>query len=274
MLPNDGNGGAARSAGRHVSLLRESFAGINARFHLAGIYTLVDLLVVITATVLGEDPEWVGLLMLTWVASLGIVFGIFGVVYHAAAGRQGKPVFVHYATFLFLPLAWLHLRLVLVVYAPALLGLWACYGVASPGANLEEWLANFSFWIQPFTMLAILILSLYSMPLCIHDRQQGRRGTPIRDGLRVYRESRAENRRLVALVLVIAALRTFAHFLHGPSSTDLVPSIPEGLLLFASSYLSLVVFFGATRVVLARRPPLPPGASLAGGSSIAGPGAS
>ncbi len=31
-----------------------------------------------------------------------------------------------------------------------------------------------------------------------------------------------------------------------------MPDIPEGIILLATSYLSLVAFFGATRVVLSR----------------------
>ena len=38
-----------------VNLVRDSFSGINARFHLAGAYTVVELLLRITIAALGED---------------------------------------------------------------------------------------------------------------------------------------------------------------------------------------------------------------------------
>ncbi len=274
MPSSDGSGGAARPGDRSVNLLRDSFAGINERFHLVGFYTLVVVLLRITVTVLGQDVEWFGLLMLSWVVAWGLVFGILGATYHAAAGRRDAPPFARTAMFLFLPLVWLQLRLELLAYTPIVLGMWGFHGIAAPAQGLQEWMETARFWIDPIATLVILVLSLYAMPLCIYDREQGLRGAPIRQGLKMYRESRAESRRLLLPVVAIAVLGGISQVLHGPTTTNLVPDIPEGLLLFASSYLSLVVFFGATRVVLARRPPLPPGASLAGSSPIAGPGAS
>jgi hypothetical protein len=254
-----------------VNLLRDSFGGINERFHLAGFYTLVVLLLRITVTVLGQDAEWFGLLMLSWVVAWGLVFGILGMAYYAAAGRREPPPFARCAMFLFLPLVWLQLRLELLAYTPAVLGLWGFHSLAAPAQPLKEWMETARFWIDPIATLVILVLSLYAMPLCIYDREQGERGAPIRQGLKIYRESRAESRRLLLLVVAIAALGGISQFLHGPTTTDLVPGIPEGLLLFASSYLSLVLFFGATRVVLARRPRQQPGAAISGGPPLAGP---
>ncbi|HET6277546.1 MAG TPA: hypothetical protein VFG08_02065 [Candidatus Polarisedimenticolia bacterium] len=254
-----------------MNLLRDSFAGINERFHLVGFYTLIVLLLRITVTVLGRDAEWFGLLMLSWVVAWGMVFGILGVAYHAAAGRRPAPSFARCATFLFLPLVWLQLRLELLAYSPAVLGLWGVHSLAAPAQPLQEWMETARYWIDPLATLVILALSLYAMPLCIYDREQGGRGAPIRQGLRMYRESRIESRRLLLLVVAIAVLGGVGQVLHGPTTTDLVPGIPEGLLLFASSYLSLVVFFGATRVVLARRARAQPGTAPAGAPPAAGP---
>jgi len=271
MHPNDANRGAPRADDRSSNLLRESFGGINERFHLVGFYTLVLLLLRITVTVLGKEAEWFGLLMLSWVVAWGVVFGILGVAYHAAAGRREPPPFARCAVFLFLPLVWLQLRLEILAYTPAVVGMWGVHTLAAPTQPLEEWMETARFWIDPLATLVILILSLYAMPLCIYDREKGARGAPIRQGLRMYRESRTESRRLLLLIVAIAALGGLGQLLHGPTTTDLVPGIPEGLLLFASSYLSLVVFFGATRVVLANRTPSRPGTALSGGPPVPGP---
>jgi hypothetical protein len=270
MPPGDGDAGATPPGITAAGLLRDSFAGINERFHLVGIYTLVVLLLRITVTVLGQDAEWFGLLMLAWVAAWGAVFGILGIAYHHAAGRRAPPSFARCALFLFVPLVWLQLRLELLAYAPALVGAWGVHGVAFPARPLQEWMATARYWIDPLATLVILLLSLYATPLCIYDREQGARGAPIRQGLRMYRESRAESRRLVPLIVAIAALGGIGQILHGPSTTDLVPGIGEGLLLFVSSYFSLVAFFGATRVVLARRPPGRPDERMSGAPPVPG----
>jgi hypothetical protein len=272
MHPDSGERSASGPGDGGISLLRDSFAGINERFHLAGFYTLIVLLLRITVTVLGRDAEWFGLLMLTWVVAWGVVFGILGVTYHAAAGRQPAPSFARCAMFLFLPLVWLQLRLELLAYSPAVLGLWGVHSLAAPAQPLQEWMETARYWIDPLATLVILTLSLYAMPLCIYDRERGERGAPIRQGLRMYRESRAESRRLLPLVVAITVLGGIGQILHGPTTADLVPGIPEGLLLFATSYLTLVVFFGAARVVLARRPRSRPGTGLAGLPPAAGPG--
>lgn len=271
MHQSDGDRDAARIDGRGVNLLRDSFAGINERFHLAGFYTLIVLLLRITVTVLGQDAEWVGLLMLSWVVAWGLVFGILGVIYYAAAGRTEVPPFPRLAMMLFLPLVWLQFRLELLAYTPAVLGLWGFHSLAAPAQPLQEWMETARFWIDPLATLVLLVLSLYATPLCIYNRDKGERGAPIRQGLKMYGESRAESRRLFLLIVVIAALGGIAQLLHGPTRTDLVPGIPEGLLLFVSSYLSLVVFFGATRVVLARRPHPQPGSPISGGPPVTGP---
>lgn len=239
-----------------MSLIRDSFAGINARFHLAGAYTLVVLLMSITLTVLSEEPEWFGLIMLTTMFASGIFFGILGITYHAAAGREGDPSFPRYAMTLFLPLVWLQIRLVFLTYSPIFVVLWGFHAATASQVPLEEWMATSRFWIEPFASLGILVLSLYSTPLCIYHREKEIRGAPIRQGLTFYRGSPHESWNLLALLGSIAVLGGTAHYMHGPVSKDLVPSIPEGLLLFAISYLSLVAFFGATRVVMGRTEPV------------------
>lgn len=255
-----------------TSIIRDSFAGINARFHLAGAYTLIDLLLRILLTVLQEDPErFGGLIMLAMVLAVGAVFGILGATYHAAAGRPGTPSLVRYVGLLFIPLVWLQIKLEILTYAPTMIGLWSLHGIAAPEASQQEWLANATYWVAPFAGLAVLILSLYSRPLCIYHREQRVKGMPIRDGLKQFRLHPYESRRLLILVLLIGVLRGAVHYMHGPETGDLVPDIPEGLVLFATSYLNLVVFFGATRVVLAGRPQASPAAGEALGPRLPGP---
>jgi len=236
-----------------VSLLRDSAAGINARFHLVGLYTLVDLLISITLSLAGDDPAWGGPVVTVFLLAWGATFGILGLVYHAAAGREGRPSFTRYAVGLFLPLFWLQVKLFMLTYGPAVLAAWSYHRIDAPADQpLETWMPLALHRIEPIAGLAVLILALYGTPLSILYRERRQRGAPIRDGLRLLRARPAESVRLLGPVLLIALLAAVVHYRHGPERIDPVPDVGEGIVLLVTSYLYLVVFFGATRVVLGR----------------------
>jgi hypothetical protein len=228
--------------------MRVSFAGINARFHLVGAYTLASLLMAMVVSYVGDDPNKAGLGIAAGILCAGVIFGIQGVAYHYAAGREGPPSFAHYAAILFLPLIWLQFKLVLLTNVPAIFGSFAWFRLTNPEAPLEEWRSTTVFAIVPVVRLAFLILALHGTPICIRLRLHGERGAPIRQGLQVLRSRWHEGRWLVWLVLATAVLEGAAHYARGPDAEDLVPSIPEGLMLLLTSYLILVTFFGAARM--------------------------
>ena len=90
-----------------MTLLRESFSAVNARFHLVGIYTLVALLVRFAEHWTGDDPSGVPLMlgaMLLLVAADG---GIFGLLFQAAMGPKEPLSFLQWTAGLFLPVFWL-----------------------------------------------------------------------------------------------------------------------------------------------------------------------
>src|SRR6266852_4753419 len=85
-----------------VTLLRESFSAVNARFHLVGIYTLVALLVRFAEHWTGDDPSGLPLMlgaMLLYVAADG---GVFGVLFQAAMGPKEPLSFLQWTAGLFL----------------------------------------------------------------------------------------------------------------------------------------------------------------------------
>jgi hypothetical protein len=236
-----------------VSLLRDSFAGVNARFHLVGLYTLIEVLLPIVVSLAGDDPSWSGAILAVFVLSWGVEFGILGLLYHAAAGHHGRPSFARYATHLFLPLFWLRIKLALLVYGPVFLAAWAYHGVAGPAdVPFDEWLLRPFFYLEPLAGLAVLVLALYSTPICILQRERGRRGAPIRQGLQLLRACPNESLKLLGLIALIIVLAGIVHLLHGPEMRDPVPDIPGGLVMLVTSYLNLVALFAATRVVLGR----------------------
>lgn len=235
--------------------MRDAFAGINARFHLVGCYTLIDLLLRILLAQAGDDPEWGSFLFFGFVLAWGGAFGILGLIYHAASGRSGRPSFVHYAALLFLPLLWLQIKLGALVYTPLLLGTLAWHQVAAPATKVEDWLPMAVYWIGPLADTAVLLLTLYSTPIAILLRERGARGAPIRDGVRLFFERRAESLRLLALVAPIAALGAAVHYAQGPDVKDPVPTLPEAGALLVTSYLTLVALFAACRVVALRAGP-------------------
>lgn len=249
MRPPNRNAGPPAPTTRVPNLMGDSFSGINARFHLVGAYTLASLLMAMVVTYVGEDPNKAGLGVAAGILCAGMMFGVQGVIYHYATGREGAPSFAHYAVTLFLPLIWLQVKLVFLTNFPAIFGSFAWFRLTNPDATIEEWRSTTVFTIAPAVRLAFLILALYATPICIGLRLRGERGAPIRQGLQSLRSRWYEGRRLLWLVLVTAVLEGVAHYARGPDAEDLVPSIPEGLMLLLTSYLILVTLFGAARLV-------------------------
>ena len=73
---------------------------------------------------------------------------------------------------------------------------------------------------------------------------------------------------MLLLLAAIAGLGGALQYAMGPEGSRAAPDVPEALILFANSYLALVAFFGATRLVLNRFPSrfrreLPPDADTA-----------
>lgn len=248
-------------------LLRDSFAGINGRFHLVGGYALLGLLLKISETMDLDAPELAGLVLAVMVVFYGTVCGICGLVYHAAARRPEPPSFGLYASALFLPLFWLTFKIAIIV-----LGLSGCaaaiYHLASgSGASIEETAKALSFWGEPIIGLATRLLWLYSIPICIQARLRGEWRPHIHAGLRVVRACPSESRRLVLLLAAVAALDAALLFTRDPAAPLRGPEVIDVLVLLVQYDLELVALYGATRVVLERVAGdgrLEPGAPAAG----------
>jgi hypothetical protein len=252
---------AAASTGG-ARLLRDSFAGLNARFHLVGIYTLLGLLLKITETLDLRAPELAGLALAVMFVFHGAVCGIRGLVYHAAAGRGEPPSFGLYATILFLPLFWLTLKIVVIVLGAAGAGAAIYHAASGSPLSIEATVQAMSRWGEPITGFVTRLLWLYSIPICIEARLAGRWRTSIRDGLRPLRAFPSETRRLVTLLAVIAALDAGLLFARPPApppaGPDVAgpgaagPDVAGVLVLLAQYYLELAALFGATRVLALR----------------------
>lgn len=236
-----------------MPILRESFAGINARFHLVGIYTLVDILVrILVSQATAHPDEWGAFIVPGLLLALGVTFGIVGVVVHAAAGKGERPSFLQVAGFLFLPLLWLQTKISLIAYGPAFAALLGWHSLFAAAVPLETWVKMPAFHTEPIVETLSLLLFVYATPYAVRQRATGRRGAPIREGLALLFGRGAGGARLLVILLPAIGLSVTAHYLRGPEVTDQVPGVPEGLALLVISYLTLVAVFGAARL-LARR---------------------
>jgi hypothetical protein len=233
-----------------VTQLRESFRGINARFHLVGFYTLAALLLRIAESV-GDDPTWVPALAAAFLLFHGGVCGVLGLVYQAAAGRSDPLSFARYSTGLFFPFLWLSIKISLMVYGLAAAAAGAYHVLSGAATPIDRSLATVIYWAGPLIGLGMQALALFSMPLCILAREKRVRVAPIREGGRLFR-STPESRWLLLLLVAIAGLGGALQYTLGPERIRAAPDVPEALVLFVNSYLALVAFFGATRLVLAR----------------------
>lgn len=230
--------------------LRESISGVNARFHLVGLYTLVELFQRFVTHWSGDDPEGLPLILTAFLVFFTASCGILGLVYESAAGRAGHHNAVGWAIGLFLPLAWLNIKLQLILFGVTALAASVLQLAGGAGAPFEKSLEQVIYWAGPFLGFGTQVLALYAGPLCVLSRTRGEWRPNIREGLRLFRVRPVESRWLILVLLVMMAIEGALHFAQGPDGLKAPPGVMEGLVLFAGSYLALVVFFGATRVVL------------------------
>lgn len=256
-----------------MTLVRDALAGIGRRFHLVGIYTLLDLLLLMTQALAAKDEDWAGLLVLLLISSWGVQFAIFGLVYHAAVddARAPRPSPVRLGLVLFPTLLWLQFRLVFLVYAPMVLGAWGWHLWRTPELTTEAWMKSAQYGLAPVFATTILLLLLVATPVAIWLREHGRRGAPLRDGLRIFRHRWSAGLLLFAILAPAIAVNSTMHYLAGPDDPDLVPRIPECLAMILTNYLTFVALFAASRVVAwtARTPaaeprPMDPAATAPG----------
>ncbi len=233
-----------------MRLLRESFSGVNARFHLVGFYALATLFLRIAES-FSDDPTWVPAIAAVFLLFHGGVCGILGLVYQAAAGRSEPLSFARYSTSLFFPFLWLSLKISLIIYGLTGAAAGAYHFLSGTQAPIERSLSTVIFWTGPLIGFGMQALALFSMPLCILSRERREPAAPIRAGARMFQSS-PEARWLLLLLVAIACLGGALQYAAGPGGSKAAPDVPEALILFANSYLALVAFFGATRLVLLR----------------------
>jgi len=258
-----------------LSLLRDSFAGINGRFHLVGLGTVVNLLLLIGFSAANRAEELAPLVFALLFVALGVSFAIQGLTYHAAIDPPGRqpPSPVRLGLLLFPTLLWLQARLFLCYVGPYLLAIggYAAVTHALPG---EAWSKQADLWIRCLVQVVVPILSTAATPLAIRLREHGQRGRPIRDGLRFFA---AHRREAVLILLVIgpaAVLGAAVELMLGPeAATDPVPRIPEAFAMFLGSYLELVALFAASRVMALAFVAKAGDADRAANPSAAGPAA-
>jgi hypothetical protein len=243
------SGPAQRSA--TLSLLAQSFAGINVRFHLVGIYTLLDLLVRIVAAQVDDSAEWAFLFVFVSVIALACTFGILGVVFAAAAGRSsGAPRFLEGAAVLFLPLFWLQIKISLLVWIPVALGTVGWHALFAADQPIETWAKAIVWWIAPAVDGATLLLTVYCTPVAIRSRERNSWGRPIRDGLALFRTRSREALAILVLVLLTAGVGAAMHYVEEPGKEPPVPGVAQGLALLLTSWMTLAALYGASLIVL------------------------
>jgi hypothetical protein len=252
-----------------VTLLRESFSAVNARFHLVGFYALVALLVRFAQHWTGDDPSGLPLMLGALLLYIAADSGVFGLLFQAAMGSRQPLSFLRWAVALFLPILWLLFKIGLL--QAWLIALVATLYQVSSGRTLGGSLEAVLYWGRPFFDLVTQVLALYSMPLCILSRVRREWRPHIRQGFGLFRACPSESRRLLLLVGAVTALESALHFAMGSGDEKAPPGYPEGLVTLASAYLSLIAFFGATRVVLARFATGSPEAVPGAGAAAPGP---
>ena len=254
-----------------MTLLRESFSAVSVRFHLVGLFTLSSLLIRFAAHWMGSDPDWFLLVVAAVALRAACAGGVFGLLFQSAIGGRESASFVHWATRLVLPVFWVWLKIFLVVIGPVGFAE-NVYWVVSGSPTFPDMLVRIDFWSEPFLELVALILSLYSFPLCVLWSARGEQGPHLRAGWKVLRDRPAESRPLLLLLVAVAAVEACQQWILGEEGYKTVPGYSEGLLEIVVSYLVLIVFFGATRVVLDRIAAGPREAPA--GAGKAAPGAS
>jgi hypothetical protein len=235
-----------------VKLVKDALAGIGARFYLVGIYTLLDLLNRMAESMASKDEDWAGAFIPLSLLALGIEFTLLGLVYHAAVddARATPPSPARLGLVLFGTLLWLQIRLQVLVYAPIMLGAWGWHLWRTPQLPAEALMKSTVYWIGPFAEASVLLLLLVATPVAIWLREHGRRGAPIRDGVRLFWHRWTAGLMVAGIVAPAVLIDSALHYLAGPDHEDIVPTIPECLSMILMSYLTLVALFAASRVVV------------------------
>lgn len=235
-----------------------------------GFYTLAYLsLRFVTLVDAERTPELIPLVLAALAVFQGTVCGILGLVFQAAGGAPGRAGFPRYALVLFVPLLWIHIKislLVSVAWAIAV-GVWH----AVTGAPLDAAAGQVLFWGAPGFRLLSSIAALYSVPLCILSWLRRERRSHLREGWGLLAARAGTSAGLLGLSLLTIAAAAVLHYGRGPEAAMQEPDVAETLVLLLYSYLELVVFFGATRVVLDRFLPGRPAPLPAAGASAPGP---
>ena len=232
---------------------------------------------IVVAEATAHPDDWGAAVVPGLLTALAVSFGILGLVVHAAAGKGERPPFIQVMALLFLPLLWLQTKISVLAYGPVFVGLWGWHELFAAAEPFEAWLRTAAYRIEPLIESATLVMTVYATPFAVSQRASGRRGAPIREGLRLLVRRAEGGTRLLAFLVPAIALGTGAHFLRGPEETDPVPGIPEGLALLVISYLTLASVFGVARL-LARRAAAAAAAARGAdpggfGRPVSGPGA-
>jgi hypothetical protein len=233
-----------------VTRLSESFSAVNARFHLVGIYALAALLVRFAQHWTGDDPAGLPLMFCALVLFIAANSGIFGLLFQAAMAPRQPLSFLRWSAALFIPVFWLLFKVGLLQVW--LIALAAVVRQALSGEHLSDSLQAVTYWGRPAFELVARVLTLYSLPVCILSRVRREARPAIRQGIQFFRACPSESGRLFLVLLAITGLEGGLNFALGRGIDKDPPGIAEGMVTLVGAYLSLVAFFGATRVVLAR----------------------
>jgi hypothetical protein len=234
-----------------LSLLARSFAGINARFHLVGICTLLELSLRMITAQSDDSPEWAFLFVFIAMIYLACTFAIQGVIFSAAAGRpSGVQRFFEAAVVLFLPLFWLQIKISFLIWIPVLLGTVGWHAVFAADQPIDTWAKGFVWWIAPAIDGVTLLLTVYCTPVAIRCRERNAWGRPIRDGLALFRLRTRAALTILALVLLTAGVGAAMHYMEEPGKEPPVPGVAQGLALLLTYWMTLAAYFGASLIVV------------------------
>ena len=231
-------------------LLRDSFSAVNARFGLAGVFCLAMLTVRFAAHWTGDDPAGLPLMLVALFVYVALDCGVYGLLFQAAMNHRGPVSFVRWSAALFLPLLWLLFKIGLV--QAWFIALAATVHHLISGEPIAASLDAIMYWGRPLFDLLSQVLTLYSVPLCALSRVRREWRPHVRQGLSLYRASPSDSLRIFMLLIFITAMESVVRYGLGPQVEKAPPGPLEGLVTLASAYLTLVTFFAASRVVLAR----------------------
>jgi hypothetical protein len=234
-----------------LSLLARSFAGINVRFHLVGICTLLELVLRMITAQSDDSPEWAFLFIFIGMLYLVCTFAIQGVIFSAAAGRpSGARRFLEAAAVLFLPLLWLQIKISFLIWIPVLLGTVGWHELFAADQPIDTWAKGFVWWIAPAIDGVTLLLTVYCTPVAIRYRERNAWGRPIRDGLALFRLRTRAALAILVLVLLTAGIDAAMHYVEEPGKEPPVPGVAQGLALMLTYWMTLAAFFGASLIVV------------------------